>query len=69
MYARSDKRPIVIQDFLNSEDVRRRYWARNYIGWPRFSSVVPNATHYILKELEEVFLSGNNPCMKSLYLL
>lgn len=52
LYARSDKRPVQFQDFLESQRVRTRYWARNFFGWPRFSSFLPNANHYALKDLE-----------------
>lgn len=35
LYARSNRRPILYKEFCDSEATRRRYWARNYIGWPR----------------------------------
>lgn len=35
LYARSNRRPVLYKDFCNSAEIRRRYWARNYIGWPR----------------------------------
>uniref|UniRef100_A0A0C9PWP9 NAD-dependent protein deacylase n=2 Tax=Fopius arisanus TaxID=64838 RepID=A0A0C9PWP9_9HYME len=54
LYATSNKRPVLYQDFRNKEYVRRRYWARNYIGWPRFSKVRPNVTHKVLKHLEDL---------------
>ncbi|XP_011640506.1 NAD-dependent protein deacylase Sirt4-like isoform X2 [Pogonomyrmex barbatus] len=54
LYARSNRKPILYKEFCNSEVARRRYWARNYIGWPRFSSLKPNITHEILKDLEYV---------------
>lgn len=34
--------------------MRQRYWARNFVGWPKFSSVEPNTTHYSIRELEKV---------------
>ncbi|XP_011141890.1 NAD-dependent protein deacylase Sirt4 isoform X2 [Harpegnathos saltator] len=52
LYARSDHRPIHYKEFCASEKTRRRYWARNFVGWPRFSSFKPNITHMILKDLE-----------------
>ncbi|XP_055545131.1 NAD-dependent protein deacylase Sirt4 [Wyeomyia smithii] len=52
LYARSNHKPIQHGDFIKSEAVRKRYWARNYVGWPRFSSVAPNTTHYTLARLE-----------------
>lgn len=54
LYARSNHKPVLYKEFCNSEAIRRRYWARNYIGWPRFSSLKPNITHKILKDLEYV---------------
>ncbi|XP_012340533.1 NAD-dependent protein deacylase Sirt4-like, partial [Apis florea] len=36
LYARSNHKPVLYKDFCNSDAIRRRYWARNYIGWPRY---------------------------------
>ncbi len=47
------KAPIQYGDFVNKEDSRRRYWARSYVGWPRFSEARPNAAHRALARLEE----------------
>ncbi|XP_055640186.1 NAD-dependent protein deacylase Sirt4 [Toxorhynchites rutilus septentrionalis] len=52
LYARTNHKPIQHGDFVKSEATRKRYWARNYVGWPRFSSVEPNVTHYTLARLE-----------------
>lgn len=52
LYARSNHKPVQYQDFIRSPKIRQRYWARNYIGWPRFSSCQPNSNHIILKQLE-----------------
>ncbi|XP_063929946.1 NAD-dependent protein deacylase Sirt4 [Zophobas morio] len=54
LYARSNHKPVQYSDFLKSATVRQRYWARNYIGWPKFSQTQPNITHYILHLLEEI---------------
>ncbi|XP_023209352.1 NAD-dependent protein lipoamidase sirtuin-4, mitochondrial-like [Centruroides sculpturatus] len=48
LYSRSTSRPVIYKDFMSSEAVRKRYWARNYVGWPRFSSFQPNTTHFVL---------------------
>ncbi|XP_076294132.1 NAD-dependent protein deacylase Sirt4 isoform X1 [Lasioglossum baleicum] len=53
LYARSNRRPVLYKDFCASDDIRKRYWARNYVGWPRFSSLKPNETHKILNKLED----------------
>lgn len=52
LYATSKSRPVIYQDFVKSEKIRQRYWARNFIGWPRFSSVQPNVSHKFLTKLE-----------------
>ena len=44
--------PIQHREFVERADVRRRYWARSLIGWPRFSAARPNAGHAALATLE-----------------
>uniref|UniRef100_A0A1I7Z6Q7 NAD-dependent protein deacylase n=1 Tax=Steinernema glaseri TaxID=37863 RepID=A0A1I7Z6Q7_9BILA len=51
-YARTNHRPITHQEFFASEDKRRRYWSRNYVAWPRFSSAPCNDAHYSLASWE-----------------
>lgn len=48
LYARTDRRPIQYQEFVRSVEGRQRYWARNFVGWPAFSSAQPNAGHITL---------------------
>lgn len=45
--------PIQFGPFVSGEDTRRRYWARSYVGWQRFSAARPNAAHQALAELEK----------------
>lgn len=52
LYARTDRRPIQHAEFLRSARARQRYWARNFVGWPQFSSYQPNAAHLALREWE-----------------
>ncbi|CAG2163692.1 unnamed protein product [Oppiella nova] len=52
LYDRKGHKPIQYQDFLRSDGIRRRYWARNYCGWNRFSSFEPNSGHKCLAEWE-----------------
>ncbi|KAG6461456.1 NAD-dependent protein deacylase Sirt4 [Manduca sexta] len=54
LYARSNHKPIQYQEFVKYPKVRQRYWARNFVGWPRFSSVQPNDTHLAIRELEKI---------------
>ena len=44
--------PIHLPEFVTSEATRRRYWARSFVGWQRFSAAHPNAAHRALAELE-----------------
>lgn len=52
LYARTNHKPIQFIEFLKSAKVRQRYWARNYVGWPRFSSIEPNIAHHTLAKWE-----------------
>jgi NAD-dependent SIR2 family protein deacetylase len=45
-------RPVLFQDFMTDEHVRRRYWARSLIGWQRLRAARPNAAHRALAALE-----------------
>ena len=45
--------PMTIRQFTTSVDYRRRYWARNHVGWRRMAATRPNAGHRALAELEQ----------------
>ncbi|XP_046880852.1 NAD-dependent protein lipoamidase sirtuin-4, mitochondrial [Hypomesus transpacificus] len=53
LYARTDRRPMQHAEFVRSAKSRQRYWARNYVGWPHFSSHKPNSAHLALRQWEE----------------
>jgi NAD-dependent SIR2 family protein deacetylase len=46
------KAPIQYGDFRTKEAVRRRYWARSFVGFERMRRARPNAAHAALAELE-----------------
>ena len=46
-------KPIEYGPFVSSEATRRRYWARSYVGWQRFSAASPNAAHAALATLDD----------------
>ena len=50
--------PMQYGEFVGSEESRRRYWARSYLGWRRIGQALPNAGHRALVELEEAGLQG-----------
>jgi NAD-dependent SIR2 family protein deacetylase len=47
------REPVQYRDFLASDAVRRRYWARSMLGFPLLASATPNAAHHALAELEK----------------
>ena len=53
LYEVSDQRPILHDDFLKKPARRHKYWARNFAGWPIFSSKKPNRSHKRLAEMEK----------------
>uniref|UniRef100_A0A8D2BBL5 NAD-dependent protein lipoamidase sirtuin-4, mitochondrial n=1 Tax=Sciurus vulgaris TaxID=55149 RepID=A0A8D2BBL5_SCIVU len=53
LYARTDRRPIQHSDFVRSAPIRQQYWARNFVGWPQFSSHQPNPAHWALSNWEK----------------
>ncbi|MBS0382763.1 MAG: NAD-dependent protein deacetylase [Proteobacteria bacterium] len=46
--------PVQYRDFVESEAVRKRYWARSMVGWPMFTAARPSAAHFALAGLERV---------------
>lgn len=49
---RRGRTPMMFQEFMNSPEARKRYWARSMVGWPAVRDAMPNATHKALAELE-----------------
>jgi NAD-dependent deacetylase sirtuin 4 len=45
-------KPMTHQQFMSGEPARRRYWARSFVGWRRFSGVQPNAAHFTLARMQ-----------------
>lgn len=44
--------PIQHREFVQSAEMRQRYWARSALGWPRFRAFVPNEGHAALARWE-----------------
>src|SRR5689334_23651150 len=44
--------PVMIQEFRTRAATYRRYWARAYAGWPRFTAASPGAAHRALAAWE-----------------
>jgi NAD-dependent SIR2 family protein deacetylase len=47
------REPVQYRDFVLSEAMRKRYWARSMVGFPWLSSAVPNLAHRALCALEQ----------------
>ena len=54
-FAAKDATKHVIQhaDFMRSEELRKRYWARSVAGFERFQAARPNRTHAAVEKLRE----------------
>ena len=48
------KAPIQYRDFVGSEALRRRYWARSFVGFERVFRAEPNGAHHALAQLERL---------------
>jgi NAD-dependent SIR2 family protein deacetylase len=48
--------PMQFAEFTGSSEARRRYWARSYIGWQRFSRAAPNRGHRAVARLQQAGL-------------
>lgn len=46
------RNPMTYQEFIGSAASRRRYWARNHIGWSHLRHADPNAGHFAVALLE-----------------
>src|SRR6188768_308065 len=46
------REPIQYRDFVSSDAVRRRYWARSMLGFPLMARATPNAAHHAFAKLE-----------------
>ena len=52
-YAITTDRPTQHMDFVKNPVKRKRYWARNFAGWPVFRNFQPNVSHFVLAEMEK----------------
>jgi len=47
-------RPVQHADFLRSENTRKRYWARSFVGWPTIGLANPSRGHHVLTRFEQL---------------
>eukprot|EP00934_Nitzschia_sp_Nitz4_P002537 Nitzschia sp. Nitz4//scaffold88_size82704//7824//8996//NITZ4_005281-RA/size82704-processed-gene-0.114-mRNA-1//-1//CDS//3329559461//2527//frame0 len=56
-YHRGHK-PMIHQQFMDSEYLRKRYWGRSMVGWKGFDRARPNPGHFALAALEQMMYLG-----------
>jgi len=44
--------PMSLNEFLNSEERRKRYWMGSHLGWITFHAARPNPGHHAIAQLE-----------------
>ncbi|WP_434994171.1 NAD-dependent protein deacetylase [Arthrobacter sp. Ld5] len=47
------RNPMTYQQFVGDEALRRRYWARNHLGWRHLRRADPNAGHAAVARIEQ----------------
>ena len=47
------RNPMTYQQFVGDEALRRRYWARNHVGWHHLRRADPNGGHRALAQMEQ----------------
>jgi NAD-dependent SIR2 family protein deacetylase len=45
--------PMTVEQYLTSEQARRRYWVGSHLGWRTFAAAEPNPGHRALATLEQ----------------
>lgn len=45
--------PMTVEQFLGSDQARRRYWVGSHLGWQSFAAAAPNAGHRAIAAMEE----------------
>ncbi len=50
--------PMQFSEFTGTSEARRRYWARSYVGWQRFTAARPNDGHRAVTALQRAGLVG-----------
>lgn len=52
-------RPIYYNEFCESHEARKRYWARSFLGWTNLQRARPNAGHVAAGRLGELGIVGD----------
>jgi NAD-dependent SIR2 family protein deacetylase len=54
-----ERHPMTFDVFMGSEEARKRYWARSYVGWSVIANAKPNASHFALAQAESLGRVGH----------
>ncbi|WP_018156319.1 Sir2 family NAD-dependent protein deacetylase [Demetria terragena] len=49
--------PMTVSELLASPHARQRYWARSFVGYPRFAAAEPNDGHRAVADLQRLGLT------------
>jgi NAD-dependent deacetylase sirtuin 4 len=52
-------KPIYFNEFCDSHEARKRYWARSFLGWTNLERARPNKTHEACGELGRLGVVGS----------
>lgn len=56
---KTERHPMTFDVFMGSEQARKRYWARSYVGWSVISTAKPNGSHFALAQAESLGRIGH----------
>lgn len=63
-------KPMIHDQFMNSEAQRRRYWGRSMVGWRKFHSSVPNVSLLIkMQSWHAIHTQSGTPLLTPSFLL
>lgn len=52
-------RPVYYHEFLAKHEMRKRYWARSFLGWTNLDKAKPNISHYAARDLGQLGVIGS----------
>jgi NAD-dependent SIR2 family protein deacetylase len=51
---KTERHPMTFDVFMGSNEARKRYWARSYVGWSVIANAKPNPSHFALAQAESL---------------
>jgi NAD-dependent SIR2 family protein deacetylase len=56
---KKERHPMTFDVFMGSQEARKRYWARSYVGWSVIANAKPNLGHFALAQAESLGRIGH----------